>query len=514
MKNIFSKNIKSLAVAFAMVGMASCDVTDLQPANIIPDSEAFADAGRINAAVLGIYEAAQRGFYLGSVQRGYPFGAASTQQGDMRGEDMYNDQLFYEITYTHTYNPNTANNNGQWISLYRLINRANIVIENLDNALKNGVLTQALRDRYMGEALFMRALAHHELAVYFARPYADNPSALGIPYRTFAINDVSKVGEGEKVGRGTVKEVYDNLLKDLDEAEKLLLTTGNTFRARKGAAIALKARVKLHMEDFEGVITEYNKLTASFSVTASPLTPFRGGTSTDNIFSFENTATSNAGTNGALGTMYGNPQRGARGLVKISPLIWRSDFWRQDDLRRSIAGAADGMVSSGPLGLYTFKYIDHVTFADPTPIIRFSEVVLAAAEANVRKETPDMAAALVLLNTVRNRALPAAAPKFTIADFAAPADLLTAILQETRIEFLAEGRRFPNIHRLAGGGIMTGVPLKATTRSITNLNFYTTDRVIPTDYALPYASHLFIWPIPLEEILTNNTAPLAQNPGY
>jgi hypothetical protein len=169
---------------------------------------------------------------------------------------------------------------------------------------------------------------------------------------------------------------------------------------------------------------------------------------------------------------------------------------------------------SHDLNRFEFKYTDHVTFADPTPIIRFSEVVLAAAEANVRKETPDMAAALELLNKVRNRALPADAPKFTLTDFATPDDMLTAILNETRIEFLAEGRRFPNIHRLAGGGIMTGVPLKATSRSITSLDFYTTNKAIPTDYALPYSSNLFIWPIPLEEILTNSTAPLEQNPGY
>ncbi|PRY86333.1 RagB/SusD family nutrient uptake outer membrane protein [Mongoliibacter ruber] len=514
MKKLISINIKLVLFALVMLGVTSCDVTDLQPANIIPDNEAFADASRINAAVLGIYEAAQRGFYLGSVQRGYPFGAASTQQGDMRGEDMYNDQLFYEVTYTHQYNPNTANNNGQWISLYRMINRANIVLENLDPALDNGVLTPALRDRYRGEALFLRALAHHELVVYFSRPYADDPSTLGIPYRTFAINDVAKVEPGEQVGRGTVQSVYQQLLADLNESEDLLPEAGNAFRARKAAAIALKARVKLHMEDFDGVLAEYNKLAGSFEVTANPLTPFRGGTSSDNIFSFENTQASNAGVNGALPNMYGNPENGARGLVKISPLIWRSDFWHPEDTRRSIAGEADGMVSQGPLGMFTYKYTDNVTFSDPTVIIRFSEVVLAAAEANARKSSPDLAAGLTLLNSVRDRALPETVPSYSLADFASPSELLTAILNETRIEFLAEGRRFPNIHRLAGAGIMPGVPLKATSRSINNIDFYTTDREIPTDYEMPYSSHLFIWPIPLVEILTNNSSPLPQNPGY
>lgn len=513
MKNIISNKIKTAFVALAMLGATSCDVTDLQPANIIPDAEAFADANRVNAAVLGIYEAAQRGFYLGAVQRGYPFGAASTQQGDMRGEDMYNDQLFYEITYTNSNNPNSANNNGQWISLYRMINRANIVIENLDQAVTNGAITSELRDRYRGEALFLRALAHHELVVYFSRPYSDDPNSMGIPYRTFAINDVSKVEPGEAVGRGTVQSVYDQLLADLDEAESLLPEAGNAFRARKAAAIALKARVKLHKEDWAGVVAEHNKLASSFAVTENPLTPFRGGNSSDNIFSFENTQASNAGVNGALPNMYGNPNRGARGLVKISPLIWRADFWHPRDLRRSIEGEADGMVSRGPLGMFTNKYIDNVTFSDPTTIIRFAEVVLAAAEAQAR--LGNSAAAITLLNSVRDRALPEDVPSFTAADLPNADAIIDAVIKETRIEFLAEGRRFPNIHRLSGEGRMAGIPLKATSRSITSVAFYEDlTRTVPTDHSLPYSENTFIWPIPLEEILTNNTAPLPQNPGY
>jgi starch-binding outer membrane protein, SusD/RagB family len=513
MKKIFSNKVKSALVAFAMVGITtSCEVTDLQPANIIPDAEAFADANRVNAAVLGIYESAQRGFYLGAVQRGYPFGAASTQQGDMRGEDMYNDQLFYEITYINGFNPQTANNNGQWISLYRMINRANIVIENLDAAAASGAITAAARDQFLGEALFLRALAHHELVIYFARPYSDNPNSLGIPYRTFAINDVSKVAPGEAVGRGTVQSVYDNLLADLNKAESLLGNGTSPYRANKGAAIALKARVLLHMEKWGDVITEYGKLTSRYAVTANPLTPFRGGNSSDNVFSFQNTQASNPGVNGALAAMYGNPNFGARGLVKISPLIWRATWWHPEDLRRSVRGAADGFVSQGPLGIFTNKYTDAVTYQDPSVVIRFAEIVLAAAEANAR--LGNIQAAVTLLNTVRSRALPSSVPAYTVADFANADALIDAIIRETRIEFLAEGRRYPTIHRLAGEGRMPGIPPKATSRSITNLNFYTSNATIPTDHSLAYTSHLFIWPIPLEEILTNTSAPIQQNPGY
>jgi hypothetical protein len=513
MKTTISNKIKTAFVALAVVGItSSCEVTDLQPANIIPDSEAFADANRVNAAVLGIYEAAQRGFYSGSVQRGYPFGAASIQQGDMRGEDMYNDQLFYEVTYTNTQNPQTANNNGQWISLYRMINRANIVIENLPIAVESGAITTEVMNQYMGEALYLRALAHHELVVFFARPYSDDPSAMGIPYRTFAVNDVSKVGPGEAVGRGTVEEVYTQLLADLDKAEGLLNSSTSPFRAQKGAAIGLKARVKQHMGDWTGVLAEYAKLTDVYKLTDNPLEPFRGGASSDNIFSFENTQASNPGVNGALANMYGDPELGSRGLVKISPIIWRAEFWHPQDVRRSLRGSGDGFVSKGPLGMFTNKYIDNVTFSDQSIVMRFAEIVLAAAEANAR--LGNTAEAIRLLNSVRDRALPASVPSYTAASFASANALIDAIINETRIELLAEGRRFPNIHRLAGEGRMAGIPAKATSRSITDVDFYTTNKAIPTDHSLPYEDDLFIWPIPLEEILTNNSAPLTQNPGY
>ncbi len=493
-------------VALAVVGFtSSCEVTELTPANLIPDSEAFSTAARIESAVLGVYESAQRGFYANAVQRGYPFGAANVEQGDLRGEDMYNDQLFYEITYVGSYSPNSANNAGMWISLYRMINRINIVLENLDVAIANGVLTSESGNNYKGEMLFLRALAHHELLIHFARPYSDDPSSMGIVYRTFGIDDVTKVPVGEAVGRTTVGEDYTQLLADLDAAEGFL-AEGGAFRANKGAVIALKSRIKLHMGDWAGVLTEYNKLTSKYAVTPNPATPFRGGNSSDNIFSFVNSPEANPGVNGALPSMYGNPDLGARGLVKISPIIWRADFWNAEDTRRTT------MTTRSSTGIFTDKYQDATTYTDPNVILRYSEVVLNAAEAHAR--TSNLDAAVTLVNSVRSRALPASVPAYTVAGLGNADGVLMAIWNERRIEFLAEGRRWADIHRLSGEGKIAGVPTKATSRSITNIDFYTTDRAIPTDHSIAYSSHLFIWPIPLAELQTNNTAPIEQNPGY
>ncbi|HRN47243.1 MAG TPA: RagB/SusD family nutrient uptake outer membrane protein, partial [Niabella sp.] len=65
--------------------------------------------------------------------------------------------------------------------------------------------------------------------------------------------------------------------------------------------------------------------------------------------------------------------------------------------------------------------------------------------------------AFQLLNAVRNRSVPAA-DKYTTE----PSDLVLAILNERRIEFCAEGRRWPDIHRLVLDPVYktNGIPAK------------------------------------------------------
>jgi hypothetical protein len=91
--------------------------------------------------------------------------------------------------------------------------------------------------------------------------------------------------------------------------------------------------------------------------------------------------------------------------------------------------------------------------------------------------------------------------------------VLQGIWNERRIEFLAEGRRWGDIHRLSGEGVLAGIPIKATTRSVSALAQYSTGTVT-FDHALAYTSNLFIWPIPLTEVLNNPVLAAQQNPGY
>lgn len=518
--------LKGSLFAFLLL-LTSCDgLTDLQPADAFSDQTAFSSPQRVELTAIGMYEAAQSGSYAGGAVRGYPFGAASIEQGDMRGEDMLNQALFFQITYEASYTPFSANNVWMWNTLFSLINQANVLIEGSKQAATAKVITDAQQVNYEGEARFMRALAYHELLINFSRPFADNNgAALGVPIRDFAVNSPATVDKAVAQPRNTVAECYKFILSDLDFAETNLPTTraGNlrVTRPVKGAAIALKTRIKLHQADWQGVVTEAAKITTAsapftspisgFALGATPAAPFTNTYSTEAVYSIENNATDNAGVNGALAAMLGNPTLGGRGLSRISPIAYNLPEWRGDDLRR-------GLMNQDGRSYYTAKFSDYVNRTDNAPIMRYAEVLLNAAEAKARLGTGVDASALALLNAVRNRAVTAAANQYTAASFADKNAFIRAILAERRIEFLGEGRRWSDIHRLSLDATFSvgGIPAKMAFGNavFTTYNFTTPPTLTKTIATIPYTDYRYVWPIPADELSRNATLAKQQNPGY
>jgi hypothetical protein len=524
MKNILSKvmQMKKLVlipVFLIALFISSCeDIIDLAPYSSISETTAFSTPSLVDLSVVGMYNGGQRGDYAGA-GRGYPFGAAFVEQGDCRGEDAVNLQAFYQFTYEGTYSTVTANNQWYWSDTYRLINRANMVIDGVNSAVAKNVITAAVGNQYLGEAYFMRAIAHLELLFHFARPYKETADAShpGVPYRTKAYTTQVAIDDGSTQSRNTVADCYAKILEDLNFAEANLPgKSGRTLnakvvRATKGAAIAYKTRVYQHMWDWTNVIAEATKLAAlpaadGYALTATVDGPFASnfGT-TESIFSIENSATNNPTTNGSLPQMYGGK---GRALVCISPIIWRNPSWLSDDKRR---GATMTYTFTGMV--FTEKYKDFTNFTDAAPVIRYAEVLLNVAEAYARRNSAgDFALGLAALNKVRDRALATPATQsYTAASFADNTALINAILVERRIEFCMEGRRWPDLHRL-----MLDVPAK-----LSNSNPPAAAFTLGTPYAgpygvvaIPYSNFKFLWPIPQVEINANPTLAKEQNPGW
>jgi len=539
LQNKFIKRGFVFSSVVMMLSIASCKkYTELNPINSLSEGTAFTSPANIELVAVGVYNTAAVGRYNGGGGRGYPFGAASIEQSEMRGEDMVNLATFYQLTYETLIDPTTANNLNMWGNLYALINQCNILIDGVQKAAAAGTISTTVSTQYQGEARFLRALAHHELAIDFCRPYVDNKGANpGVPYRTTPVTSTDAVQANLSIPRGTVADVYTKILADLDFAEANLPATNSVnsvTRATKGAAIALKTRVKLHMEDFAGVITEGTKLGTSaasapytspignYALTTSPDGPFTNNKTTESVFSIENSAAANGGVNGALPNMFGPATIvgqavtfGARALVATSPNLYNASFWVSSDTRRSLLQVQ--AATSGAKYFYNFKYRDPTNGSDYAPIIRYAEVLLNVAEAYARTTALDPRA-LSLLNAVRNRAV-AAADRYTIAIFTSGDALTQAILNERRVEFAGEGRRWPDITRLsksafavAGGGIPAKLLVTDLKGDGSQYNIITRPITTPSKAAIPYSDFHYIWPLPVDEVTRNPN--VTQNPGY
>lgn len=521
--------------------LGACNVLDYTQQDAISEAAVYTDPARIALAVTGVYDAAQSGYYNGNNAtfgvRGYPFGAASSDLGDARGEDVADIANFFGIVFSNNIGNNSPNITYMWDNCYTLANKANVVIAGIQQAQTSGVITAAQEASYEGELRFLRALAHMELVINWSKPYTDgNGSNAGVPYRTTPINTAGAITTGNNVDRGTVANVYTQMLADLDFAEANIstTTTGKT-RATRGAAIALKQRLNLYKGDYAAAAREGAKLIAGtttftspiggYALTATQRAAFVGsGVTVESIFSIENSNTDNASVNGGIGSVFGaaatvaNGGIGGRALLAVSPNLYNAPFFTCSDLRRTQMMQVDG-------ARYVIKkYLDASTNSDFNPIIRYAEVLLNQAESLSR--TGQSTQALALLNAVRNRSV-ATADQYTAATAPTGDALTQAIINERRIEFIGEGLRWGDISRLAtdtkfapiaGGGIpakywgQIGGQIVLTRYGCSAA---TTGQGVP---AVPYAgsptSYLFLWPIPVSETQINPTLSRQQNPGY
>ncbi len=414
-----------------------------------------------------------------------------------------------------------------WKGLYALINEANVCITGFQGALAAHVITDSTEAQYIAECRFLRGMAHHEALIHFARPYMDGGGkGVGVPWRDSAITSSAAVSDIFTQPRMRTDSVYANILADLDFAEANLPATNLVYRATKAAAIALKMRIKLHMGDWAGVMTEGNKIVSGtapafsspiggWTLDASPDGPFHLGqySTQESIFSIKNDALDNPGVNGSISDMYMAADHKGRGLLVISPILWNSPNWLCDDKRRTLT-AITGGDANGSKGMFVYKYRDSAGLGDFAPQIRYAEVLLTLAEAEARAGTGVTSSAVDLLNAVRNRSLGLLTEAYTTGSFAGQTDLVNAILFERRIEFLGEGKRWGDISRLGADPVYTtgGIPAKGLNASVGLAAYNCGAGYTPGQSAIPYSDYRFLWPIPLTEIQQNPI--IAQNPQY
>ncbi|MDF2474887.1 MAG: RagB/SusD family nutrient uptake outer membrane protein [Sphingobacterium sp.] len=432
-------------------------------------AEAFASADRIAKTAIGMYDALQNREFLGGRVLIY---------SDIRGIDCGVPSNFGNIPNFSLLRSDDLIVEDAFIGGYRTINEANLFLKNI--AIYSGIASPEDEAKYKAEAKFIRALSYFYLINLWAQPYkftADG-SHLGVPL-VLAVSD-KPFDPSNRIPRNTVKEVYDQIIKDLEEAYPSLPEATNTRsisdvgRATKGAVDALLARVYLYKQDYTKALEFANKVISSskYSLEVSPKDIFTKYTTPESIFSVAHNGSDNPNTNHALGQHY---SPGLRGDIQASPDF--VNLMTTNDLRRKdLIVDEDGAFWNGKF----------TTIGDWAPVMRYSEVLLTKAEAlaNLASGTSVSAEALTIVNQVRHRS-----DASTSIVASSKSELISKILQERRIELAFEGHG--------------------------TFEFLRTGRDIPahgTAKEQKWGATTVVLPFPQAEVQQNPN--LVQNPGY
>jgi hypothetical protein len=439
---IIAKYTLLIGLFFAI---SACDSElELQPEQSLSPEVTFSNEAGAQATLLGAYSAMQ------SIDA---FGGLAMIINEYMADNVRFVGSFPTLQDINNYVTIASNTSvqGMWQAHYFAILAANAVIDNVPGVVDPG-FTDAERKQFIGEAKFIRALTYFQLVTLWGQPYqVSNGNTPGVP---LVLKAGALTGEIVKPARNTVAEVYAQIEKDLTEALPDVLNNFSAAdqtrgRATKGATNALLSRVALYKGDWAKAIQFADAILVGNNLYAlAPDFTFYDANTNEDIFAIQMTATDNSRTGaGGLGGYFLPAARGGRGDGPMSASIIAA-YGTGD--KRFTSLSFTGTDATTVASTFSNKYKDGVTNADNAPILRVTEMVLNKAEALVKSTNTVNADAITLVNRLRTRAGLAA---FDAAQFADANALLTAILNERRLELAFEGHRRMDLLR-------NGLPLR------------------------------------------------------
>lgn len=243
MKKILYSSLFAAAIACSVT---SCNVERL-PYDAVDSSVATADPNYAKNALTGIYANLKNKLsssWANNVHRLMEYNGDNVSLSGTTGDD-----LFYMYNYRHV--DNGWRIDDYWIRSYKVIYGTNSAIENIEEG------KSAETDNYLGEAYFLRATMYLYLTNVFGKPYNQSPETnLAVPLKLDT--DVKS-----QPARATVKEVFEQIEKDLLKAADLMTLEKKAFYANREAAYALLSRVYLYMENNAKAVEYADKVISS-----------------------------------------------------------------------------------------------------------------------------------------------------------------------------------------------------------------------------------------------------------
>lgn len=435
---------KIILILVLVAGFYSCqdDFLDTDPANSI-SSEQVASTPAANQAIL-------RGIYanLRSTGIGHPvrvdvdYGQKGIMAiADMMAQDIVLDNFnWYIFLYNYDGRQQTSSRtNIVWNTYYTAIADANSII--------NGLIANEDRnsdeDAILGQALAIRGFSLFNLVRVYSDTFIGNESTPGVP-----IPDRIDF-EGQE--RGTVQDVYNQIIPDLETAKSLLDGYARANKQEIDQSVVQGFLANVYLETGNWQLAASNAADAKSNYSLMPGEQYATdgfdninniewmwGADIDNLtsttfISFFSHFDSTAGGYG--GDFGGFKKMDARLYDQISESDLRRDAWIDPD-----EGSTNPDFEGLP-ALANVKFIDETgAFEGDYSYMRVAEMYLIEAEAKAR--LGDATSADVLLELAGNRD-----PEYTLSSNTGMA-LVEEIYLQRRIELWGEGVSWFDLKRL------------------------------------------------------------------
>ena len=214
-----------LPIVLFLLSFSSCKkFLDTKPTDFLSTTNYYETENELNSARAGVYN---------TVASGGLWGTYANYLLGWQADVAYMNRLTLNGPFNYNYSPSDPFMNPVWNTLWDGINRANVLLANLD---KNEKIAQSFRDKIRGECLFLRGYYYFMLVQYWG----------DVPIKTTPTASVDEVN----VARSPIKDVYEQILADMKAAEPFvpgIKELGFSGAVNKSAVRGMLARVCLTM---------------------------------------------------------------------------------------------------------------------------------------------------------------------------------------------------------------------------------------------------------------------------
>lgn len=480
--------------------MSSCsDFLDMTPSNSI-------DASGTTISTVTDAQMVMSGIMSNLVSPNL-YGRNFLLYADAKGGDLtiYQAGRGLDNLYSFNHSATSGTYSGFWSVGYNTIMQINNLLQNIDSLEKTGTTDF---NYVKGQALTLRGMLYFDLVRLYGEPYNYDKTSYGVPLV------LTPLSSSAQESRATVEKVYSQIITDLSDGKTLLSGDKSLQDGYIGyyANVAIDARVKLYMDNYDGALADALEIINSGKYTLytnnnwvdswksqygseSILELYVGssesdlGTSSLGVYYMQYKKVSGVTSGYFLASDYFLARLGEDATDVRWGIMGNDEYWYRKKISRK--GACYKYLGSTSL---SGDGRDKSTYtAVNIKLIRLSEVYLIASEAELNRTTSKPDSAAYYLNQIRQRSpLLAPATAATITN--------DMILDERSKELFGEGQRFFDMIRM--------------NKSITYNDDFQNVPISTRDKTIDRTFGKIILPIPQSEINANSAIADEQNEAY